>query len=259
MNVPYFLRSALRFTVKNSPAILTGLAVVTGWTAVGFAIEAAPKAKIIEEDLKAKYLHKFDEDEVDSKDVPVLEMVKAVGPVYIPTIIAVTIMTGCMIGATSIGSKRSAVLASLYSASEVALKEYQTKVIETIGTKKEQEVRDNIAKARLADNPVSRNEVLITGKGDSLVYEPLSGRYFKSDIEKIRKIENQLNRNLLTEMWVSLNEVYYELGLGYVVLGDDIGWDIDHPLDFGFSSQIADDDQPCLVINFLIPPTKRKY
>ena len=259
MNVPYFLKSVVKFTVKNSPVILTGLGVLMGWTAVGFAIDATPKAKAIEEDLKEEYLQKYVDDEVDTKDVPPLEMIKAVGPVYIPTGIALLIMTGCMVGATSIGSKRNVVLASLYSASEVALKEYQSKVIEKIGEKKEIEVRDSIAKDRMDRNPISQNQIILTGNGNHLCMDSMTGQYFRTDIEKVRRTQNDVNHRLMSEMWISLNELLIDLGIEPTALGHDIGWDVDHQLEFFFSSQINKNGEPCLVLEYLTPPTGRKW
>jgi len=53
------------------------------------------------------------------------------------------------------------------------LKEYQEKVIETIGQNKENKIREAIIDDRLSKNPVSKNEILITGAGDVLFYELL--------------------------------------------------------------------------------------
>ena len=43
----------------------------------------------------------------------------------------------------------------------------------------------------------------------------------------LRKTEVRINRRLLSEMFVSLNELYDELDLPHCGIGDDIGWNID--------------------------------
>jgi hypothetical protein len=164
------------------------------------------------------------------------------------------VTVACIIGANSINLKRNAALASVYSITEATLKEYQSKVIETIGEKKEQAVRDEIAKDHLAKDPVSKKEVILTGKGEVLCYDSISGRYFKSDMEKLRRLENDFNKTLLTEMYVSLNDVYYEMGLKGIKIGDDIGWNVDSLIEFNFSSQLTDDGQPCIVVDYLVGP-----
>ena len=76
-------------------------------------------------------------------------------------------------------------------------------------------------------HPVQNSEVLVTGKGETLCYDSLSGRYFKSDIEKIKKAINDVNRRMLNENSVALNEYYVEIGLAAVGIGESVGWDID--------------------------------
>jgi hypothetical protein len=57
------------------------------------------------------------------------------------------------------------------------------------------------------------------------------------------------------EMYISLNEFYCEIGLSPVKMGDDLGWNIDTGyIDIEFSSQLAEDETPCLVINYKVAP-----
>ena len=165
--------------------------------------------------------------------------------------------SGCIIGANSVHAKRNAALATAYTISETALREYKDKVIETIGEKKEQVVRDAIAKDKIDKNPVTKSEVIITKKGDTLCYDPWSSRYFKSDPEKIRKAINDLNYQIINEGMVTLNDFYYLLDLDSTRAGEDLGWNVNKggQINFRFSSQIADDETPCLVLEFINPPT----
>ena len=97
--------------------------------------------------------------------------------------------------------------------------------------------------------------MIITGKGETLCYDSITSRYFKCDIEKLRKVENMMNKRLLSEMYISLNEFYYEIGLNQTDIGDDLGWNIEEGLvDLEFSSQLAEDDTPCLVIGYRVSP-----
>ena len=74
---------------------------------------------------------------------------------------------------------------------------------------------------------------------------------WKSDIDKLKKAENELNRQMRDEMYISLNDFYYEVGLEPIKLGDDLGWNIDNGyIDLRFSSQLATDGTPCLVIDY---------
>ena len=183
------------------------------------------------------------------------EAVKAAWKCYIPAAVTATASTACLIGASAVNNKRNAVLATAYSLSENALKTYREKVVETVGEKKEQEIRDAVAKEQLQKNPIVNKEVIITAKGETLCFDTISGRYFKCDIEQIRRTEAELNRELNSCMYVSLNEFYYKIGLRPTKLGDDLGWNVDNgPITFSFSSQLSEDDTPCLVIDYDIAP-----
>jgi hypothetical protein len=152
-------------------------------------------------------------------------------------------------------ARRTAALATAYKISETALTEYKDKVVETIGEKKEKQVRDKIDKDHIDKDPVSKKEVIITKAGETLCYDMLSGRYFKSDIEQIKKAVNELNRRMMNDMYISLNEFYDELGLSHTAIGYEIGWNIDSGLiETDFSSQIADDGTPCIVVGYSVAP-----
>ena len=245
MNLRNIARKTGAKIVQKSPAILTGIGCAGVISTVIFAVRATPKAQLVVDRLKKEH---------DGDPIPKAELIKNVAPIYIPTGLMVCVTIGCIIGANRISSKRNAVLASLYSASELALKEYQEKVMERIGEKKEREVRDSIAADHLAKYPIHDNEVIITGKGQSLCFDTLSGRYFMSDYEQVRRVENTINRQIISDMWATLNEVYYELGLKEIDLGKYIGWDVDNMLHFEFSSQVAEDGRPCLVIGYTTQP-----
>ena len=144
--------------------------------------------------------------------------------------------------------------------SDLALSEYREKVIETIGEKKEKEVQDAIAKDQIEKNPISNNTVILTGKGNTLCYDSFSGRYFRSDIEKIRKAENILNKQMFSDMYMSLNEFYGLIDLEPTDVGSQIGWSMDDGLlEIEFSAQLSEDDEPCLVMSFSQHPRYNYY
>jgi hypothetical protein len=82
----------------------------------------------------------------------------------------------------------------------------------------------------------------------------MSGRYFRNDIEQIRRVVNDLNHQLLSDMWLTLNEFYYAIGLGGINLGEEVGWNADELIEINFSSKITPDGEPCLVLNYETTP-----
>ena len=56
-------------------------------------------------------------------------------------------------------------------------------------------------------------------------------------------------------MYVSLNDFYSEIGLPEVSIGEDLGWNMDDGyIEIDFSSQLSEDERPCLVLEFNISP-----
>lgn len=245
-NISKIINEIQKAVVKHSPEILTGLGIAGMITTTVLAVKSTPKALDLINDRK---------DELETEKLPPIEVVKTAWKCYIPAAVTCATSTACLIGASSVHLKRNAALATAYKLSESAISEYKDAVIDKIGEKKEQTIRDKVAEEKMKKNPVSSSEVFITEKGNTLCYDTISGRYFKSDIDRIKRAENAINKQLLDEMYVSLNDLYDELDLDHTKLGDELGWKIDDGLvELYFSSQLADDGTPCVVMDFTRAP-----
>ena len=241
------IKSAERVLTKYSPGILTGIGIAGMIGATFMAVKATPKAL---------YLIETKKEETEVEELTPVETIKTCWKCYIPATLTTVLSAVCLIGASTVSAKRNAALATAYSISEAALREYQEKVVEVVGEKKEKAVRDAVAKDQIERDPVTKSEVvIIDSNSNTLCYEPLSGRYFKSTIDKIKKAEIKLDRQMIQEMYVSLNDFYWEIGLDETDLGDKMGWNLSKGyMDLSFSSQLADDGTPCAVIVYGIPP-----
>ena len=245
MNMSNFIKSTKGFLCKHSPEILTGIGVAGMITSTVLAVKVTPKAMILLEEAKS----------VKGSDLTPVEVVKAAWKPYIPAAITCVASASCIIGASAVNVKRNAALTTAYAISERALLTYRDKVVETIGEKKEKEIREKVAQDDVNKNPVSSSQVIITSKGNTLCRESLSGRYFKTDIDTIRKIVNELNRKMTYNQYVSLDEFYYELGLDSTKNSNRLGWNLDNGfIELDFDTCLADNDEPCLVIDYLKPP-----
>lgn len=238
----------VRFTIsKHSPEILIGIGIAGMVTTTILAVRDTPKALCLIEEAK---------DE-KGEELTTVEKVKACWKCYIPAAVTGALSIGCLIGANSVNARRNAALATAYKLSETALSEYKEKVIETIGEKKEEMVRESIDKDRLDKKPIDSAQIVVTGKGTTRCFDPISGRRFESDIERIKKAENELNKRMLHDMfgYVSLNEFYDEIGLERTSNGEDLGWNVGKGLiDIHFSAQVDEDGQPCIVIDYYVAP-----
>lgn len=234
---------------KNSPHILTGLGCAGVLSTAVLSARATPKALMIiaeEEEYREK-----------KKFLPVSKMdkIKLTWKCYISAGITGAISIGCIIGANTVNTRRNAALASLYALSESAFREYKTKVVQEIGKTKETKIHDEVVKDHISKNPPNIDNVIMTGSGDVLCYDMLSGRYFMSSYETIRQKFNDLNYELMSEMRLDLNTLYYALDLPSIELGNMLEFDLEKgQIEPVYSTHLDSNGKPCLVIDVDVYP-----
>lgn len=244
---------------KKSPTIFTMLGVGGLFTTVVLAVEATPKAMNLLDGERYRREKDSIVEGFGGSYAPITkkEVVQLTWKVYVPAAVSGILTAACVIWAHSLDNKRYAALATVYSLAQNGLREYQEKIIETIGEKKEKLVRAEISQDRLDRDPVTDKQVIMSGKGQTLFYDTLSGRYFKNDLENVRRIINDFNKTLLNEMYLQLNEFYDDLGLEHTTLGDTLGWSTEYGmLEVNFTAKIANDKEPCIVLNYAFEPRK---
>ena len=85
--------------------------------------------------------------------------------------------------------------------------------------------------------------------------DSISGRYFRSDLDIIRKAVNEINRTMTYDFYVSLDEFYNKINLDPIKSSDRLGWNMDNGLlELEFSTCLTDNDEPCVVIDYSILP-----
>lgn len=247
-NLKGFVDGAVKAVSNHSPEILVGLGIVGMASGTITGIALTPKA--LRDIEREKDIIEQETGERPEK-LPFKRLVKATWKYYVPVIAMELVSGACVIGASSINLKRNAALMTAYTLSETARKEYAEKVVETVGEKKEQTIRDALAKDKMEKHPVQNQEPIITGNGHTLCYDRLTDRYFRSDIESIRRAANNFNKELLRGQYLRLNDLYVEIGIPEAKVGDILGWSPNNGMiDVDFSSQLATDGTPCLVMSF---------
>ena len=125
-----------------------------------------------------------------------------------------------------------------------------------IGDKKTKQIEESISDDRVTKTYSGGNQVILTGNGDSLFYEPLSGRYFKSNWNDILKAANELNSEAITNMsgQTTLNDWFQKIGLETTEIGETLGWNLmsnpSNLIDISISSHITKDNVPCGAIYY---------
>lgn len=234
MNVPDFVTKALKVVKKNSPEILTALGVSGVVTTAYLAAKAS-----------AEVARDEDADPFASNK----EKLKKYWKVYIPTGVSGVLTIGCIVGASKATGKRTAAAVTAYSITEKAFSEYKEKVIEQIGVNKEKKLRDEIAQDRVSNKPASK-EVIVLGGGDVLCCELFTHRYFRSDMETLRKAQNDINMMINQRLYVPLDEFYDLIGLPHTSNSANLGWDSDKLLELKFSTVLSVAGEPCLAFDY---------
>ena len=239
----------LTFTKEHNPEILVGLGVAGMMTSTVLAVKATPKALDIMEDKKA---------DMGVTYLTRKEIAQATWKIYAPSIGVGLASAACIILGTSKSIKRNTALATVYALSESTLREYQTKAKEMFGEEKAAELDREVAKARVRKREVTTivetegsEYIHHTGNGDTLVYDTLSGRYFRSSRNSIESAVNSINKSLLNDYIMTLNEFYNELGVPTIGAGSLIGWKSDKELlEVSFESDVDQNGNPYLVLSY---------
>lgn len=268
-NVNKYFKMATRVIKKRSPEILTGLGIAGMVTTTVLAVKATPKAlELIEEEKRKQNCELLDEAEKNGQDncaqinkLKPVEVVKVAWKPYIPAVLLGTASAACLIGANSVHARRHAALYSAYKLSETALTEYKDKVKEIVPEKKVKEIKQKLAEDKVdkavksEDGKEQKAKVIVSSDGDTWFVDPFTNGSFLCTETKIREAIVDLNYRLMDEMFVSLSDLYDELGLDHTQNSDDIGWCIDDgKIVPDFSDAIVKNGKAYVVMDFLRRP-----
>lgn len=257
-----FITNGKKYFIKHEPELLIGVGIAGMISSTILAVKATPKSlKLLDEAKhnkavkKSMYADNKEYAYTEGAKLTLSETIKVAWKPYLYPCLLTVASSICIISGTTINTKRNAALTTAYAITENAFSTYRNKVIETIGEKKEQAIRTKIAQDDIKNDPPVNNQVVITSGGTTLFKDAISERYFRSDIDKIRKTINELNRKMLIENYIALDDFYYELGLKPMKNADKLGWNVDDGLlEVYFDACLAENDEPCIVLTYNIYP-----
>lgn len=228
------LSSVVKAVKANAPEILTGLGV-TGVITTSYLTG------------KASYHASRDEDA--PIDMSNKEKIQRYWKLYVPAAISGALTIGCIIGASKGNNKRTAAAVTAYSITEKAFSEYKEKVIEEVGKGKEQKFRDQVVQDRvLAKGPTG--EVLLGNGKHVLCCELYTHRYFRSEMEALRKAQNDVNAWVVNTRSATLDDFYSLIGLTSTTTSGKLGWEDDRLMELTFTTVLAEDGEPCLAFDY---------
>lgn len=277
-----------RMVEKESPVILAGIGIGSFVGCAFMAVKATPKAiELLDRTANQKYVDQTSSQPEDYETysewlgveessfvqpsayfevLTPVEIVKATWKAYIPSVGLGVLGIICIVASTKISTGRNVALAGAASIAEKTLYDYQQKVIDILGKEKSNEIRDQIAKDRIQeidtihDSGVENEVVCERGTGNTWIYDPITDRKWKSDLETVRAAMNDFNHDLIGGIYGTLNDWYYCLGIKGTTIGDDLGWCSDKLLDIRFAAMVLDNGEPAIVLDYeTLPNSKFRY
>lgn len=256
MNINALARRGKQVFSDNSPAILT----ITGVAGTVATALLAARAGF-----RAGYQTALDDatseaDATESKPLVKSErrrkVAKDTWKLYLPSAVTGVGTITAIAAANRIGTNRTAAIAAAYTITDRAFGEYKAKVVETLGEKKEKtEIEDKIMQDRV-NATGERAALVVISNNDVLCYDAFSDRYFQSNMENLKKAQNDTNYEIINNLYVSLTEFYSKVGLPPTGFSDDVGWNSDNLLELHFSSVMTPDDRPALAFTFHVEPIR---
>ena len=240
ININNLFRSGVNLLSNNAPVILTAFGAVgvvgTAVLAGKASFEAADRIRTLEIkreiDMGAEYVA-----------LTKIEKIKVVWPLYISAVSSGTLSCGAIVMSHRISSRRAAVLAAAYALNQDKLEEYQDKVKEKFGIKKEKEARDEIAADKVNATYDTKQVIFSQNDGMVLIHDAYSGRFFWSKREIVDGAVNEINReiNLSVAGYQTVSDFYDILGLEHVSTSDYFGWNSDVHLELDWSTTTTPD------------------
>lgn len=235
-----------QFLMKNKPGFLVGSGIGLLLSAVVSAYILGPKAKEAVEEEKERQ----NVDKLSPKD-----MIATAGPYVAPTAALAVIGTACVIKGDKINIDNGAELLAAYALAKSSDAEYRAKTKEMVGEKKEKRIRESIAQDHVDKDPPEAHRVCYTGKGSVICRDAWTGNYFYGDYDKLRRIENNIDRRILDEHFVPINEYYLEAGMDEVEAGK-LGWKLENGyMCMDIITVMSKDHEPIFEVSFREPDT----
>lgn len=246
MDAKSILRAAQKFTIDNSPAILTAIGVAGTITTAILAGRASYSAALIVEEAMIPF------GRGDAAEPTKREKLELVYKEFIPAAVVGTVTILAIIGANHVSSKRAAALAAAFKISEQMADEYRQKTVERLGRKAEDEMRADLAHDRMRRELA--NPLVIETGGLHPFFDEFSGRFFESSMQKVQDAVNQINHQINDAGYAGLDEFYDLLGLGKSEFSTEFGWNADELLDVYHTSVLLDDGRAAVAIRYNTKP-----
>lgn len=232
--------------VDNLPTILSVVAVGGLVGSVATAIIDTPKAVDKITEVKVNKAEKIERDSESETALDIYrdedgtlslqkikltpwEYVTALAPIYWKTGACMILTGGCIFMSNHVSKHRIAMLLAALKLKDKDIKEYEDKIKEMFGEKKAEEVKNELSKDWIMSKP-DEKDIILTDRGQTLFYEPLSHTYFRSNPIAVGEAINRTNAIGQANGCVTVADYCYELDIHLkdTYLEDGYEWTFDY-------------------------------
>lgn len=180
---------------------------------------------------------------------------KTVWKYYIPTVACTAVSVPLIALGNKEYGKKIIAYATYATATATSLQELRNKIPEIVGKDNAEKITKSVAQSHV--DKLENKTIVVTGKGKTLFYEPITNQLFESDIQTVDKVANQLSAELRDSVFseICFTTFLDRLGLSGNTITDNLVWsnvrgamkgivEVDHDV---VSSK---DGQPCFVLNY---------
>ena len=207
----------IKFLAQNRPLILTVLGI---GGMVGTAVMAYKTYPVVRLKLSDKAVEVWDQEGED-RELTKKEVAECYAKALWPTVLLGAASTTMIVLGHSDQVRRTSALATAYCLSETTLKEYQEKVIEEIGEKKEQAIRDKVSASKMNKVEPTKETIITTSESNPWIFDTSTHCYFRMNYEKFRRVIAEINLEMFKRDFVSVADLYEKLD---VKLPPDEDW-----------------------------------
>lgn len=249
------INSAKTLWKQHGPEIMSGLTVIGFGATIFSCARSSIKAidLIREEENKLAWEHL--EGESERTTLTNAERLKLVWPILVtPTLLATTTIA-CILLTHRVNANRTAAATAAYALADRAYSEYKDVVFSKKGEEFAKDIKEEVVRRQASsESRPDPGNVFTTGDGMVLTKDSVSGRYFYSSVDAIKRAENEVNKRLYQETFISLSEFYGLINLDETNISDNLGWDATSPLDIFYTTQMTADDKPCVYLMYEVHP-----
>lgn len=235
MNISSIVTNLAKVTKSNAPEILAAFGL-TGVITTSY--------------LSAKAAVTVAQDEDADPFMSNKEKVKRYWKVYLPAGVSGALTMVCIVGSNQASGRRTAAAVTAFTVTEKAFSEYKEKVLDEVGKNTEHKIREKIVQEKIDEKPAS-TQVIFAGKGHVLCCELHTARYFRSDMETLKRAQNEINQRVHTDLYVMMSEFYDLIGLPHTSVSDFTGWS-EKEMELHFVPVLSEgpDSEPCLGFDY---------